>query len=143
MPAVWRWGVGAVSVTLLVAAATLLINGETPAEMPPAPAPAATGDLPEPPQASEATREEKRFRRYDKDRNASVSRDEYLASRRKSYDKLDVNGDGVLSFDEYAVKQNVRFDAADADGSGELAAAEFATTRTVRKEPPKPDCKPA
>lgn len=56
------------------------------------------------PAASEKTREERRFNRYDKDRNEQISQDEYLASRRKAFAKLDVNGDGRLSFDEWAIK---------------------------------------
>ena len=118
------------------------------APLPPAPfhiasaaagAPAAV--LPDPPQASEKTREEKRFSRYDHDRNGAVSREEFLAARRKAFAKLDANHDGVLSFDEYAVKTEERFAKADADRSGVLTPAEFGTTRIVRKT--KPRCPPA
>lgn len=140
---VWRWAVGGVAVTFLVAAAVLVVREDEQQSAPlPEPPPAQTiATVLEPPQATEATREEKRFRRYDRDRNASVSREEYLRSRRQSFTRFDTNGDGVLSFDEYAVKQNERFDDADADGSGELVAAEFEKTRTVRvAAQPKVDC---
>lgn len=113
--------------------------------LPPPPAarpimPLASPNPETPPRASDATREEKRFRRYDKDRDGAVAREEYLASRRKAWAKLDLNGDGALSFDEWAAKTMGKFDGADADKSGRLNAAEFATTRVVRK--PRADCPP-
>lgn len=99
-------------------------------------------DLAPPPAASERTREEKRFARYDKDKNGGVGSDEYLAARRKGFAKLDVNGDGRLNFEEYAVKAVVKFGAADRDKSGVLNATEFAATRVVRKDKPRPNCPP-
>lgn len=98
---------------------------------------------PEAPQADEKTREQKRFDRYDKDRDEKVSREEYLASRVKAFQRLDVNHDGKLSFDEWAKKSIDKFAGADGDHSGTLDRKEFATTRPVRKSRPKPDCPPA
>lgn len=95
---------------------------------------------PDPPEASERTREQKRFDRYDRNRDGKVDRDEYLLNRRKAFARLDANGDGKLSFEEYAVKTIGKFDKADADRSGVLDRAEFATTRVQRK--PKPRCPP-
>lgn len=95
-----------------------------------------------PPEADERTREQKRFDRYDKDRNEQISTDEYLMSRRKAFAKLDVNGDGRLTFEEWAKKTTDKFAKADADGSKALSRAEFATTKLVRKTPPKRDCPP-
>lgn len=95
-----------------------------------------------PPEAEERTREQKRFDRYDKDRNETVSTDEYLASRKKAFAKLDVNGDGRLTFDEWAKKTIDKFAAADADKSKGLTRTEFATTKVVRKARPKPNCPP-
>ena len=95
----------------------------------------------EPPEASEKTREQKRFDRYDRNRDGKVDRDEYLLSRHKAFAKLDTNGDGKLSFEEYSAKAIGKFDKADADRSGTLDAAEFATTRVQRK--PRPKCPPA
>lgn len=105
--------------------------------------PMGLADLAGPPAASERTREEKRFSRYDKDKNGAVAREEYLVARRKNFAKLDVNGDGKLGFEEYAVKAVVKFAAADKDKSGALGPAEFALTRVVRKSAPKCVCKPA
>ena len=102
-------------------------------------APVSEGDVPE---ASPATREEKRFNRYDKDRDASITRNEYLAARRKAFAKLDVNGDGRLDFDEWAVKATAKFAAADRDKSGAMNAAEFATTAVRRKAPARAKCPP-
>ncbi len=104
--------------------------------------PMGLADLAGPPAASERTREEKRFARYDKDKNGAVAREEYLLARRKGFAKLDVNGDGKLGFEEYAVKTTAKFAAADKDRSGALAPAEFALTRIVRKAAPKCNCKP-
>ncbi len=113
-----------------------------PAAAAPSSAPLGVADLAGPPTASERTREEKRFARYDKDRNGIVARGEFLASREKAFAKLDVNHDGTVSFDEYAVKAVVKFTAADRDKTGGLNATEFATTRVVRKARPKPKCLP-
>lgn len=105
-------------------------------------APMGLADLAGPPEASERTREEKRFSRYDKDKNGAVAREEYLLARRKAFAKLDVNGDGKLGFEEYAVKTTAKFAAADKDRSGALNATEFALTRVVRKAAPKCNCTP-
>jgi hypothetical protein len=121
--------------------------------VPPAPEAAATtddnapqfafADVADPPRADPKSKEEKRFNRYDKDKNGGVSRDEYMLSRRKAYAKLDINGDGKLSFDEYAVKTVVKFATADGDRSGVLNRTEFSTTRVIRKNTPKPNCPPS
>jgi uncharacterized protein YxeA len=94
-----------------------------------------------PPEAEERTREEKRFDRYDKDRDQSITAEEYLASRRKAYAKLDANGDGQLSFEEWAKKTTDKFAKADGDGSKALSREEFATTKVVRRAPAR-NCPP-
>lgn len=96
----------------------------------------------DPPAATAKTREEKRFARYDKDKDGSITRDEYLLARRKAYAKLDANGDGALSFEEYAVKTSAKFAGADADRSRMLNPAEFATTKVVRKKKAAAPCSP-
>jgi hypothetical protein len=121
-----------------VAAGILIWRSQADAVQPLAAAPAedtALGlmDVSAPPAASEKTREQKRFGRYDKDKNGAVSRAEYLLSRQKAYAKLDANGDGRLSFDEFATKTVQKFAKADRDGTGVLTPAEFLTTRVVRK----------
>jgi hypothetical protein len=144
----WRYVAGGVAALLLTAVGWLLFRGEAQPEpvLPAAPRPAATSipdaaasDVPLP-SASERTREQKRFDRYDKDRNASVTREEYLAARRKAFAKLDSNGDGRLSFDEWAAKTTLKFATADRDKSGALDAAEFATTRPKRSAAARPRC---
>ena len=85
------------------------------------------------PEASEKTREEKRFSRVDKDKNGKVEREEMLVSRRKAFAKLDANNNGSLSFDEWAVKTITKFNGADKDRSGWLSPAEYATTAPPRK----------
>ena len=98
--------------------------------------------IPEPPAASEKTREEKRFSRSDHDKNGAISQDEFLAARRRNFAKLDVNGDGRLTFDEYAVKAEEKFAKADADKSGSLNPVEFETTRVARKAKATCACQP-
>lgn len=90
-----------------------------------------------------AEREARRFGRYDKDRDARISRDEYLANRKKGFARLDRNGDGRLGFDEYAVASAEKFARADRNGDGALAAPEFAATAAKRKPKPACTCPPA
>jgi hypothetical protein len=136
----WRYLAGGVAALAMAGAGVLLFGRPSaPAALPAAPAEAAAGQesaapLPDRvPEASPRTREQKRFGRYDKDKDGAVSREEYLASRRKAYAKLDTNRDGQLSFDEWAAKTSAKFAAADADKSGSMTAAEFATTAVKRK----------
>ncbi len=141
-----RFLAGVASALLLVAAGLFFWQGQessnaaTPFPSMPDATPQSLAELPPAIEAPAASKEQKRFRRYDKDRNGAISRDEYLASRRKAYARLDTNGDGVISFNEYAVKASTKFVGADRDRSGALSAPEFATTRPVRKSRPKPDC---
>ena len=134
----WRYVAGGVAALLLATAGIVLFNSRArpPSPIAALPQAAAAQDAPLPdvaPEASDRTREQKRFDRYDKDRNSSVTREEYLAQRRKAFAKLDVNHDGVLSFDEWAVKAETKFAGADKDKSGAMNTAEFATTAVKRK----------
>ena len=147
----WRYlAVGAAGMLLLVAGMTLQAMRTPPAPhlaaMPAASAAPAAADgqatLPPVPEALPATREQKRFDRYDKDRNGSITREEYLMARHKAFAKLDVDGNGTLSFDEWAIKAETKFAGADRDKSGSLNAAEFATTAVKRKSRPRPNCQP-
>ncbi len=144
----WRYLAGAASALLLIAAGVFLVKSMAGAESVIAAAPVGSGsrtalaDVGGPPAADEKSKEEKRFNRFDKDKNGAINRDEYLLSRRKAYAKLDSNGDGTVSFDEYAVKTTEKFGKADGDKSGILTRTEFATTRVIRKTKPKPDCPP-
>lgn len=100
------------------------------------------GDLsgPAPPEASELTREQRRFFRYDRDRDLRITRAEMLSSRTKAFRKLDTDGNNLLTFEEWAVATGNRFDGADADGNRELTQEEFATTRPKRSARPACRC---
>ena len=143
----WRFLAG-VGSALLLCGAGLVWWTNTPEPSPllsavqPAARASGVADEAPPPVAEERTREEKRFDRYDKDRDQSITAEEYLASRRKAYAKLDANGDGRLSFEEWAKKTTDKFGKADADRSKALSRTEFATTRVVRKTPARRDCPP-
>lgn len=143
-----RFLAGVASALLLVAAAIFIWRSQADAVQLIAAAPAAVqqpldlGDVAGPPEASEKTREQKRFSRYDRDKNGGVAVEEYLLSRRKAYAKLDVNSDGKLSFDEYAVKTMTKFKSADKDASGVLTPTEFLTTKVARAKPKSTACPP-
>lgn len=145
----WRYLVGGVAALSLVGAGWLIFDGA--AHPDPAPSagvvPAASAaqessaDAAAPlPEAPARSREQRRFGRYDKDRDGRITRDEYLVPRHKAFAKLDTNGDGRLSFDEWAIKTTSRFAEADRDRSNAMDAAEFATTAPKRKSP-RPACR--
>ena len=129
---IWRAQAEQAATTVTFPAATLVAGSP----------PMSAVDLADPPAATERTREEKRFARYDRDKNGAVGRAEYLLSRQKAFAKLDTNGDGRLQFEEYVVKTSAKFVTADRNRNGALDAPEFATTRVVRKAKPKQDCPP-
>ncbi|MCC2976715.1 histidine kinase [Sphingomonas sp. PL-96] len=146
----WRYGAGVVSALLLATAGVFLFRGSAQVEGPlPPPRPMSHAPAPLPPEpitvpsASPRTREQKRFDRYDKDRNGSVTREEYLASRRKAYARLDLDHDGQLSFEEWATRTTTKFAKADADRSAALNPAEFAATAVPRKPTVRCACPPA
>lgn len=84
---------------------------------------------PEPPQASELTKEQQRFFRYDRDRNWRISRTEMLSTRSEAFRKLDKDGNNLLEFEEWAVATVDKFEGADADRDNQLSPTEFASTR--------------
>ncbi|MCK0128333.1 hypothetical protein [Erythrobacter sp. F6033] len=100
------------------------------------------GDMegPAPPEASELTREEKRFFRYDRNRYRKITRNEMLSSRSDGFRKLDVDGNNLLTFEEWAVTTGNRFDEMDADGNAELTQSEFATSKP-KARPNRPRCR--
>ncbi|MEG8039188.1 EF-hand domain-containing protein [Sphingomonas sp. LR60] len=145
----WRYLVGGVAALALVGAGWLIFDGVARPDPLSAPMGAArqtaAGVQDDPqatslPEAPARDREQKRFDRYDKDRDGKVTRDEYLVPRRKAFAKLDVNGDGRLSFDEWAIKTTTHFSDADHDRSGAMDAKEFATTAPKRKTQ-RPTCR--
>lgn len=82
----------------------------------------------EAPEASQKSREEKRFSRADKNKDGKIEGEELLGPRRKAFAKLDTNGNGALSFEEWAVKTVDKFKGADRDRNGWLSPAEYTTT---------------
>lgn len=144
--------VGGAAAVLLAVGAVLLWMGinqssdSAAAAIPPPPElPDTAGDAvgaapPEPPSARAATREERRFQRYDRNRDGIVSRIEMLSTRTNAFKALDTDGNNLLSFEEWAVKTSDRFAGADADRSGGLTPAEFATTAPPRPARPRCGC---
>ena len=92
-----------------------------------------------PPEVSEATKEQRRFDRIDRNRDSRITRTEALMPRVAMFRKLDRDGNNLLSFEEWAVTTTNRFTAADRNGDGILNRAEFATTKPKRKL--QADCK--
>lgn len=87
---------------------------------------------------SDAEREARRLKRYDKDKDGAVGRTEFQANRQKSFTRADKNGDGRLDFDEFAAATTTKFTRADRNADGSLTPKEFATTALKRK--PKAAC---
>ncbi|WP_430414256.1 hypothetical protein [Parasphingorhabdus sp.] len=87
---------------------------------------------PTPPKAYKASREERRFNRYDRNRDEIVTRLEMMSSRTKAFKALDTDGNNLLTFEEWAVATSDRFTGADRDGNGALTRVEFRTTRPKR-----------
>jgi hypothetical protein len=146
----WRYLTGGAATFAIVGAGWLLAGSSTKpdAVLPPQPRAQQAGAVANPlpdaaPEATERTREQKRFDRYDKDRDGKVTRDEYLAARRKAYAKLDADHDGRLSFDEWAVKATTKFAGADTNSTGAMTPVEFATTAVTRKPSARAKCPPA
>lgn len=92
---------------------------------------------PSPPEASEMSREQRRFARFDRNGDKIVSRNELLATRSAAFKKLDLDGNNLLTFEEWAVTTANRFKGADRDGNLQLTPEEFRTTA------PKPVAKAA
>ena len=96
---------------------------------------------PLPPQASELTREEKRFFRYDRDRDRISTRNEMLSTRSDAFRKRDKDGNNLLTVEEWAVTTVERFEGADANNDDKLTPAEFRTIAPKRRaSPAQPKC---
>ncbi len=94
---------------------------------------------PAPPEASEMSREQRRFARLARDGDSRITRNEMLATRTRDFRRLDTDGNNLLTFEEWAVATGNRFKAADANGDLWLSRDEFLTTRP--KEQPAPKCR--
>jgi len=100
------------------------------------------GDLtgPEPPEASELTREQRRFFRYDRNRDLKITRNEMLSTRTDGFRRLDTDGNNLLTFEEWAITTSSRFAEMDADSDNELTQAEFATSAPAPRRTSRPRC---
>jgi hypothetical protein len=149
-----RFIAGSISALLLVAAGLFWWQGRASQEdravtakaEPPADDSLPEGDAnafgeapPMPPSATTRTREERRFDRYDRDRDNIITRNEMMASRARDFRKLDTDGNNLLTFEEWAVHTGDRFATADANKDGKLSRPEFAVTAPERVK--KPACK--
>jgi hypothetical protein len=151
-----RFLAGSIAALLLVAAGLFWWQGEAdrqarplvaqggakaqPPSLPGEGDPAARGAAPPgPPAAAQRTREQRRFDRYDRNRDSAITRVEMLSTRSAAFRKLDKDGNNLLSFEEWAVRTSDRFAGADGNKDGKLNAAEFATT-APRPAAPKQDC---
>lgn len=94
---------------------------------------------PAPPEATELTREQQRFGRYDRDRDGRITRNEMLSSRTDAFRKLDKYGNNLLTFEEWAVATVNRFEQADQNRDAVLSPQEFVTTAPKRGA--KPACR--
>ncbi len=95
---------------------------------------------PSPPEASELTREQRRFFRYDRNRDLKITRNEMLSSRTTAFRRLDTDGNNLLTFEEWAITTATRFDEMDGDGNNELTQAEFATSAPAPRRNSRPRC---
>lgn len=95
---------------------------------------------PTPPEATELTREQRRFFRYDRNRDLAITKTEMLSTRTNAFKKLDRDGNNLLTFEEWAHTTVKKFDGADANRNGALTPDEFATTRPKRRAKPRCNC---
>src|SRR3546814_15898962 len=84
------------------------------------------------PAAKTESREERRFNRYDRDRNERIGRVEMMGTRSAAFRKLDTNGDNLQNFEAWAVTTSKRFAGADADRSGDRKSVGERKSEPVR-----------
>ena len=151
-----RFLLGGFAVLVMLGLGLFWLQGRAEVEQgapPPVPAPAAISSdtLPQadvagmrgpaPPVASELTREQRRFFRYDRNRDLKITRNEMLSSRTDSFRDLDADGNNLLTFEEWAVTTVERFEKMDGNGDDWLTPAEFATSAPKpRASPVRPGC---
>jgi len=95
---------------------------------------------PAPPEATELSDEQRRFFRYDRDRDRKITRNEMLSTRTAAFRALDADGNNLLTFEEWAIATSRKFEGADADSDGELTPAEFRTTAPKPRPSPRCNC---
>lgn len=79
------------------------------------------------------TPEERRFNRFDRNRDGKISRVEMLSTRVKAFQKLDTNHDNLLTFEEWAVKTSDKFRLIDKDGDGIVSRDELNAYYTAQE----------
>lgn len=146
---------GALAALLMVSAGLFWMQGRAAVERgapPPLPAPSAldpdvlpsadVGDLvgPAPPEATELSKEQRRFSRYDRDRDMRVSRSEMLSTRTDGFRKLDKDGNNLLTFEEWAFATSDKFRDADVNRDLWLTPEEFRKTAPPPVKKPKCSC---
>jgi len=110
-------------------------------DLPPEGDPAARGaPPPDVPGADPRTREQRRFDRYDRNRDGIITRVEMLSTRSSAFRRLDKDGNNLLSFEEWAVGTSDRFAGADANHDGRLTPDEFATTARPQRPNARQSC---
>ena len=92
------------------------------------------------PGMNEASREEKRFNRLDRNRDNAITRLEMLQPRIVMFRKLDTDHNNLLSFEEWSVTTSNKFKAADGDGNGSLNRGEYVTTKPKDAKKAKCGC---
>lgn len=147
-----KYLVGGVASLMVAAGAFWVWQGAAQNEIPaPPPPPAlpeglpiAAADAPKfgpaPPVAKEASKEEMRFNRYDRDRDNLISRIELMSSRTKAFKQLDKDGNNLLTFEEWAAATGERFAKADVNKDRLLTRLEFAATKPKPAAQPKCKC---
>ncbi len=95
---------------------------------------------PAPPSAPQESREERRFARYDRNRDGIINRVEMLSTRTNAFKRLDSDGNNLLSFEEWSAATGRRFDGADGNHDGRLSATEFAATAPQHHAQPRCAC---
>lgn len=78
------------------------------------------------------SKEEKRFTRFDKNRDGQIGRAEMLSTRVKAFQKIDLNHDNLLTFEEWAVKTSNRFKEIDRNGDGIVSRQELDAYYTAK-----------
>ncbi len=92
------------------------------------------------PEETEASKEQHRFDRYDRDHDGRITTTELLAPRVKAFKKLDINGDNLLSFDEWSIATRKRFKKMDLNGDGVISPQELAASKKPAKRKQKCKC---
>jgi len=87
---------------------------------------------PAPPEADELSRDQRRFFRFDRNRDGRVTRNEMLSTRTNAFRRLDKDSNNLLSFEEWAATTAERFAEMDTNGDGNVVLAE--TTTFYRKQ---------